>query len=748
MITAMTPPLRLSLLLSALVLASPQAGAQLIQPELFDTANASQVIAKPDGGALVLSPAGFLNGAPLNNASGVIGFAADGSVQPVWSQSLSSVLSVAQDPLDGSVLVGGTFSTINTSGGTEMRARIARFTSDGTLLPWSIAPDSGESPLTQVNRILALASGDVVFVDQPWGSVPRLCHADAGAAVYRCVHEITGGIRVLQALPDGSVLFGGSLLQLGDTKVPPLVRLQADTLALDSSFSYSGSSEVTAAAVDGSGLWVASGTLLQRLNLDGSSSGAPAVLANGSITALQPDGTAGVFAGGSFSTLAGLARARVARVSAAGAVDSLWEAPAITGSVRDIALQGERLIAVGPLSSQQAQAAGLITLNRLDGRPAAQAAPARLGVVPSNTPALLATPTADGGAVFAGAFSHTAGQVLPGLLKVDAAGEPVSGWVPTLPGVVSALIAGPDGFIYVVLRSGATPLTWQHSLRRLALGDATVDPDWQLSLGSINPTALMIDAGHLWAGYVDGATGTRSRLLRVSLGEQAVVDPTWSTQVEVNGAATKLIALPDGSVLMLLPPIGTGVIFNPPPPTVPAPRFARFVRDGSFVQALPFGPLFASGALVSDVALLADGRLLLMELNSGAPSGLRRLAADGSLDAGFSADLGPLQPAGAIALDEAKGHVYFAAARLPEDGLPPYIPTIARIQLDSASLDPDWPAPGLQPEVFVRLDVLGQKVFASARRLEPSQPLGAFISTEVPPLFVDGFEGNLPTRVD
>lgn len=262
-------------MLSALFLASPQAGAQLIQPELFDTAHATQVIARSDGGLLVLSPAAFVNGAPLSNASGVIGLAADGSLQPVWSQSLSLALALARDPADGSLLVGGTFQTINTTGGVEGRSRIARFAADGTLLPWSIAPEAGESTLTRVERILALAGGDLVFIDQPMSALPRLCHADAGAAVYRCVHDITGGIRVLQALPDGGVLLGGSLLQLGDTTVPPLVRLQADTLALDASFSYSGTSEVSAAAVDGSGLWLASGTQLQRLNLDGSSSGAP-----------------------------------------------------------------------------------------------------------------------------------------------------------------------------------------------------------------------------------------------------------------------------------------------------------------------------------------------------------------------------------------------------------------------------------------------------------------------------------------
>jgi hypothetical protein len=42
----------------------------------------------------------------------------------------------------------------------------------------------------------------------------------------------------------------------------------------------------------------------------------------------------------------------------------------------------------------------------------------------------------------------------------------------------------------------------------------------------------------------------------------------------------------------------------------------------------------------------------------------------------------------------------------------------------------------------VRLNLMGEKVFASALRLEPSQPLGAFISTSVPPLFVNGFEGD------
>jgi hypothetical protein len=630
MITLMTPLLRSSLLLSALWVASPQVSAQLIQQELFETANASQVLARPDGGVLVLSDAGFVNGAPTGNVSGVIGLAADGSAQAVWSQSLSSVLALARDPVDATVLVGGTFETVNAAGGTQARARIARFSADGTLLPWSIVPDAGETPLTRVERIVALANGDLVFIDQPAFEPARVCRAPGGEAVYRCVHEITGGIRVLQALPDGGVLLGGSLLQLGTTAMPPLFRLQADTLALDASFSYAGTSDVTAAAVDGSGLWVASGTQLQRLNPNGSSSGAPAVLANGSINALQVDGTGGVFAGGSFSIIADAERARLARLSASGAADPLWVGPAITGSVRDMALLDDRLVAVGVLNSREARAAALISLSPLDGSPTTQAAAIRLGnaVRPS---ALLATATADGGAVFAGAFSHNADEILlPGVLKVDAAGAPVPGWAPTLPGVVSGLLGGPDGFVYVVLRTGASALTWQYSLRRVAIADAALDSGWQFSLGSSNPRALMIDSGHLWVGYVDGAIGNRSRLLRVSLGEQAVLDPSWTSQAEVNGIARALIALADGSVLMLPVPVGSGVIFDPPPPPPPpAPRLARFVRDSAGVQALPFGPTFVSGALVSDVALMSDGRLLLMELNGSGTSGLRRLSADG-----------------------------------------------------------------------------------------------------------------------
>jgi hypothetical protein len=465
------------------------------------------------------------------------------------------------------------------------------------------------------------------------------------------------------------------------------------------------------------------------------------VLANGSINALQVDGTGGVFAGGSFSIIADAERARLARLSASGAADPLWVGPDITGSVRDMALLNDRLVAVGVLNSREARAAALISLSPVDGSPTTQAA-IRLGNA-VRASALFATATADGGAVFAGAFSHNADEILlPGVLKVDAAGAPVPGWAPVLPGVVSGLLGGPDGFVYVVLRTGAGPLTWQYSLRRLAIADAALDSGWQFSLGSSNPTALMINAGNLWIGYVDGSMGNRSRLLRVSLGEQAVLDPSWTSQEEVNGIARALIALADGSVLMLPAPVGSGVIFNPPPPIPPAPRLARFVRDSAGVQALPFGPTFDSGAVVSDAALMSDGRLLLMELNGSGTSGLRRLAADGTLDAGFAADQGALQPRGAIALDEAKGHLYVAAGRLPEDGFPPFIPTLVRLQLASASLDPGWPAPELQPEVDVRLSVQGERVFASALNLSPSQPLGAFISTSVPPLFVNGFEGN------
>ena len=726
----------------SLSLAAPLAKAQRIEPELFQTADSFQVLALPDGGTLVRTDAGFVNGLSVANSSGVLGFAADGTQLPGWGTVAQTIRTLAHDPADGSVLIGGDFSTVSGPGGAQPRARIARLSASGELLPWALAPDADQQALENVLRIAVLGNGDVVFVDAPSGGLQRVCRAEAGAAVYRCPLQFAGTVNVLQALPGGAVLLGGSLQFEEQGPLSALVRLLPDTLQRDPAFNYVGGSQARAATLVDNRLWVSAGTQLQRLGADGSVESELSVDADANILALLPDSSGGFWAAGQFSVIGGAERARVARLSAAGMVDPLWQGPDVQGSVQGLAAQAGRLLLAGRLHSLPAQAVGLLALERLDGGLASGGVPVRLGSRPPSA-ALLSAATADGGAVFAGSFSHSADEVLPGVLKVDASGALQPGWTTQLPGRITRLIAGPDGFVYTSLESGPTVLTLQYSLRRIRLADAALDAGWHLPLGIRFPTALMIDGGHLWAGYVQRFNGTQSSLLRVSLGAEAVLDPAWDSEVSVNGIASRLIALPDGSVLMLPQPPPPSVIFNPPPPIPPGPRLARFSREaGMGVQSQPFGPEFASGARVGDVVRLADGRLLLTQLSGAVTSGVRRLLADGSLDPDFSVDPGDLLPSGAIALDEARGQLYLAASR-PDPTFPSQrIPTIARIDLASAAVDPEWPADASQPGVDVQLSVQGQRVFAGALSLSPLRPLGAFISTSVPPLFADGFEGD------
>lgn len=723
-------------------LAAPTAKAQIIEAELFQTADASQVVAMPEGGLLVLSDASFLDGEPVFNGSGIVGLAPDGTPLPAWGLNVRFVRALARDPNDGSILIGGYFSAVNTPEGPQPRAGIARRSPDGALTPWSIAPDVGESPLTGVVRIVVLGNGDLIFVDVPnWGPA-RVCRAAAQASVFRCIHEVWGTVHVLEALPDHSILLGGTIADLGGTPVPPLVRLLPGTLERDESFAYPDTAAITAAAVDGSHVWVASGNHLRRVDANGEAAPGVELQANGSIDTLRADGAGAVFAGGAFSTIGDVPRPGLARVLEAGAVDPLWQPPGMQGRVRDLALQGDRLLAAGPLHSRPARAVGLIALDRVSGSQIPDAVLPLLGLAP-DFELLASAGTPDGGAIFAGSFSHDGNQVLPGLLKIDASGELVPGWTAELPGQVTAMLVGPDGQLYMSLRSGDTPFTSRYSLRRLALNDAALDSHWTLPLFNLNPTALMIDDGHLWVGYVEGFSGTSSRLLRVSLGAEATLDPGWNSPVSVGGIARRLIAMPGGGVLMLPQPPPTTIIIGPGLPIPAGPRLAIFSEEpGVGVHVQPFGPEFASGTSVSDVARLADDSLLVMQQSGLGTSGPRRLLANGSLDPDFSVNLGELLPRGSIALDEARGQLYFAANRPDPDFPGLRIPTIARIGLASATVDTGWPAPESQPEVDVQLSVQGARVFAGALRLSPFRPLGAFISTSVPPLFVDGFEGD------
>lgn len=91
---------------------------------------------------------------------------------------------------------------------------------------------------------------------------------------------------------------------------------------------------------------------------------------DGTVHAIEPDGSGGFFVGGDFTEVNGVARRNLARITAAGTLDTGWEATAMTsGVVRALARQGSRLIAGGQFTvgAGATQRSGLAAFAAADG---------------------------------------------------------------------------------------------------------------------------------------------------------------------------------------------------------------------------------------------------------------------------------------------------------------------------------------------------------------------------------------------
>jgi hypothetical protein len=720
--------------------------AQVIDPSLQQTPEVDLVLPLSDGGMVVITDASYINGQQAYGNISVRKLRDDGTEDIYWSRPQFSH-TAAQDPVDGSLLVAGGFSQVNGPNGAEPRNRFARFSVSGELSAWDVQPESGAGTLRSVRRMWFLGSGDLIFVaDGDASLLQRLCLIPAGSNLYRCLQEVSGEVRALLVLADGSVLLGGNISGFNGEPASPLLRLLPESLARDEAFNYTDTSTpINAIEVQNGEVWIAAGTRLRRLLADGSVDEAASIDADGPIRSLRADGADGLFVGGSFSTLGGENRARIARVhtSSATGIDLLWQAPAIEGEVRDISVLPDRVLAAGRLQSVPAQAAGLIALERADGVVVQTQRPARLGQYMYSTP-LISTPTPDGGAVFAGNFTQSRDAVHPGLIKVDQHGTVIPGWAPVLPGRVVSMVAGPDGFLYVGLVRDISSLYREYSLRRLALGDGALDPQWQWYLSNQIPSALTIDSGSLWFGVrSDTSGGVSSSLRRISLGATALPEGPWGLSGGFTGVVGKIIHLPDGSVLVLRAPVSSGgVVFFPPPSSAPpGPRIYRFVAGPSGVAVQPFGPDLSG--FLSDMLRKSDGRILALEMGGSQSRSLHRLSPGGELEASIMlAPTAAPAATGSIALDEDRDLLYYGAVVPDPDWIGDSLQRQVRLQLATQSVDDSWPNADEDPGVWSKLILQGPRLFAAAYHATTYEPIGAFMHTSVPPLFEDGFEAN------
>ena len=266
------------------------------------------------------------------------------------------IQSVLQQP-DGRILIGGAITSVQ--GAT--RNGIARLNADGSLDTTFVPPFPIAAQIPFVRNMLLypdgriLISGQGLNVNDIGYSVARL-NADGSLDPTFTLQPmaVSRGVEGLALLADGRILIGGDFSNIGPATIRTIARLNADG-TLDSTFGvvadgYGG--RVVSIVVQPDGEILAGGDLVVTIGATNYSNlvrfhpngavdptfhpvfNSPAVVRT---IQLRPDGS--MYVGGQFATIDNIALGSVARLTAAGAVDTSWVGPASPQDVRALLLQ-------------------------------------------------------------------------------------------------------------------------------------------------------------------------------------------------------------------------------------------------------------------------------------------------------------------------------------------------------------------------------------------------------------------------
>jgi uncharacterized delta-60 repeat protein len=345
-----------------------------------------------DGKILIAGDFTTVNGLPRNYFARLN---SDGSLDDDFQNGLAgangTIYSVAVQS-DNKVLIGGTFTTLNGSS----RNRIARLDTDGTLDPNFLSGLSGvdryvSSIVVQPDETILIGGYFTTVNGVARRSIARL-NAD-GSLDSTFFNGLFGPNDIVDSIAlqtDGKVVIGGGFTFVNGVPINRFARLNADgTLDSDLQSGAGPDNSVAAIAVQSDGKTIIGGTFTKvhdigrsrvaRLNADGTLDSGFANGANGAngpglqpaegvnSVAVQSDGK--ILVGGYFTTVHGLARNNLARLTAEGRLDDFRRGVSgPNGAVHSISVQKNgQFIIGGEFTSVNGLSRGRITRLNYDG---------------------------------------------------------------------------------------------------------------------------------------------------------------------------------------------------------------------------------------------------------------------------------------------------------------------------------------------------------------------------------------------
>ncbi len=320
------------------------------------------VAAQNDGKVVIGGAFANVNGTVRG---GVARLNANGSLDTGFANGLTDATSVTSLAIqtDGKVVIGGTFGTIY---GTS-RGYVARLNTDGTLDTGFANGLSGANGT--VSAIALQADGKVLigggFTTVNGTARNRIARLNADGTLDTGFGSglagANGWVEAIAVQSDGKVLIGGQFSSVNGTGRNFVARLNTDG-SLDTGFlnGVTGpNARVMAVATLGDGRVVIGGTFtsvdgtarnrIARLNTDGTldtgfAGGLTGV--SGAVFAIAAQGDGRVIIGGGFTTVHGATRWNIARLNADGSLDTGFT-PSADASVNAIALQTDRKVILG-----------------------------------------------------------------------------------------------------------------------------------------------------------------------------------------------------------------------------------------------------------------------------------------------------------------------------------------------------------------------------------------------------------------
>lgn len=339
----------------------------------------------------------------------------DGAVDQGFNPNPNAAVTTVALQADGSVLLGGIFTTLQpgAAGLPVARSRLARLNSDGSL-DVNFNPDIHGS----VSVVAARPDGSVlvggtftslqldgsIMIGGGFATVGGVAAQnlamlnDNGSVTTSFQPRPNGVVNALVALPDGKTIVGGAFTSIAGATRNRLARFNSDG-TLDTAYTGSAAATVRSLALQADGRVVVGGSGIARLNANGSADASFTAAVSGTVTSLavQADG----------KILYATNQTALGRLNADGTADNTFSAPA--GGVAALTLQADGRIIVG------GSPARLVRLNS-NGALDATFSPAPDGAVTA-----LAL-QADGRLMVGGGFRTVGGVVRPSLARLAVAG--------------------------------------------------------------------------------------------------------------------------------------------------------------------------------------------------------------------------------------------------------------------------------------------------------------------------------------